>query len=517
MRKSFTLLLALFLSLAVHAQSEGMGVKSFRLLSNDMTANLQGTMRTDQNGHTAALIKVVTTLTGLSFDVGSMGVVDTQQEPGEVWVYVPFGVKRITIRHPQQGVLRDYYFPIAIAEAKTYEMVLTIGATQTIAEPVGSYLMMTVSPQEATVSIDDALQTTENGELTLLLPYGSHSYRVDATNYEPEVGIVEIGKEPRKLKVDLVMHKATLTVTCVDPEAQIFVNEEQKGVGNWSGQLHVGENIVEARKLGCRTEQDTVTLAKDEVREMTIKTPQPAYGQINLSTSPRGCEVYMDGKYLGKSPLIFSNIPIGKHRVDVYRARYLSQSKDVDIEEGESSVVSFNLYREESLNGDWKKLESMKTRVFFMGNYAYSLSPQHSVGLTLGGVKRVGFYLSATTNGRFLDADFTCDLDGNPVGTSPTYYTFTGDSETTHYTATGGVMYRIWKPFCLYAGVGYGHRSLLWKTKEGYLAEVTGYSHKGLALEAGLNFVFNHIAFSLGINSISFSYLEGKAGIGLVF
>ena len=104
--------------------AQNISVSSFRLLENDLDANTAGTMEKDQNGEVAALIKVVTTQTGFTFDGGALGIVKTLQKPGEIWVYVPRGLKKITISHSQLGVLRDYYLPMAVASARTYSIIL---------------------------------------------------------------------------------------------------------------------------------------------------------------------------------------------------------------------------------------------------------------------------------------------------------------------------------------------------------------------------------------------------------
>ena len=67
------LLIALLFPFTLNAQN--ISVKSFRLLETDLTANLEGTKEIDQNGETAALIKVITTETGFVFDVGMLGIV----------------------------------------------------------------------------------------------------------------------------------------------------------------------------------------------------------------------------------------------------------------------------------------------------------------------------------------------------------------------------------------------------------------------------------------------------------
>lgn len=145
----------------MYAQSGQMNVTSFRLLENDLTANTYGTQEIDFNGDVAALIRVVTTQTGFMFDNGSLGIVKVKQGVGEIWVYVPAKTQRLNIQHPQLGVLREYYLPIPIEKARTYELVLTAGAVKTVVEEDagGSYLVLTVTPPSAQLFIDDQLRS----------------------------------------------------------------------------------------------------------------------------------------------------------------------------------------------------------------------------------------------------------------------------------------------------------------------------------------------------------------------
>ena len=103
-------ILAIFLIIAIsETLFAEINVKSFRKLSNDLDARVNEPLK-DQNGDVCAIIKVVTTQTGFSFDCGQIGVVKTVAKTSEIWVYVPFGARRITISHPQLGLLRDYPF-----------------------------------------------------------------------------------------------------------------------------------------------------------------------------------------------------------------------------------------------------------------------------------------------------------------------------------------------------------------------------------------------------------------------
>ena len=64
----------------LNLSGQTIAISSFGLLESDLTANTAGTMETDQNGETAALIKVVTTQTGFTFDGGALGIVKTVQK-----------------------------------------------------------------------------------------------------------------------------------------------------------------------------------------------------------------------------------------------------------------------------------------------------------------------------------------------------------------------------------------------------------------------------------------------------
>ncbi|MBR5323588.1 MAG: hypothetical protein IKV14_02060, partial [Muribaculaceae bacterium] len=74
MKRIHTILL--FLTTIFCLQSQNMVVESFSLLPQDLTANVQGTSRFDQNTRkNAALIKIETTQKGFVFEGGSLGFV----------------------------------------------------------------------------------------------------------------------------------------------------------------------------------------------------------------------------------------------------------------------------------------------------------------------------------------------------------------------------------------------------------------------------------------------------------
>ena len=130
MKKILNVLLFFTLFSSLSAE---ISVKSFRKLENDLDARVNAPIK-DFSGDVSAIVKVVTTQTGFTFDCGQAGIVKTVNKPSEIWVYVPYGVKRITIMHPQLGQLRDWIFTQPIEKATVYEMVLITGKVITSVE-----------------------------------------------------------------------------------------------------------------------------------------------------------------------------------------------------------------------------------------------------------------------------------------------------------------------------------------------------------------------------------------------
>ena len=351
MYKQFLFASIVALATCLGAWAQGISVTSFKPLPDDLTANIAGSMEKDQNGEVAALIKVVTTQTGFTFEGGMAGIVKTKQEAGEIWVYVPHGIQKITIKHPQLGVLRNYYFPCAIDAARTYEMILASGEVRTVVtqDAGGSYLVISLQPKTAVVYIDDQLQENDgSGEMMKALTYGEHQYRVEANGYMPEAGIVTIGKEKKVLNIKLQSALATLTVNSTTPGTQIVVNEQVKGSGNWSSNLTPGMYIIEGRLDSHRSQKMSVTLGKQEQKAITIPALEPMYGMLDVSYKPIGAEVWLDGKQLGASPDLFRNILVGSHSLLIKKAGCAEHRETITIAEGEKKVVtgtlSTNLY-----------------------------------------------------------------------------------------------------------------------------------------------------------------------------
>lgn len=339
-----TIIILLVNLFCVLLQAQTINVKSFRMLDNDLTANTNGTYELDQNGEKAALIKVVTNQTGFSFDCGSLGVVKTMQKPSEIWVYVPRGVRRITISHPTLGVLRDYDFPVSVEGARTYEMVLTTDQVETIVkhDVGGQYLIMNVSPPSAIVNIDGVEVPVEGGVVTKLITYGKHNYSVSDPYYKEEQGVINMGKEKQTLNVSLTPNYGLLFIsTSPDHGASVYIDDNLSPAGTTpfqTSKLRKGNHNLRIKLALYETKDTTINVA-DGKSDVVIPM-SPLYGTVEV-TAPGGCHIYINDEDKG-SNLFKGRLTEGLYKIEARKDSYRPYETSMQIQKGETKSVSLS-------------------------------------------------------------------------------------------------------------------------------------------------------------------------------
>lgn len=157
-----------------------------------------------------------------------------------------------------------------------------------------------------------------------------------------------------------------------------------------------------------------------------------------------------------------------------------------------------------------------RPRVMVMPVMGFRTS-QMSYGLMVAAMRRTGGYIKAKYSLSNTPSD---DFECNDVGMSGEdceVQWYTGKTEKSRLSVTGGIVQRLWKPFYLYAGVGYGTRTLVWETVGGKWGKNKDHSLEGVEAEIGGILSAGPMVFSLGLQTNSFKYLEGNLGIGVIF
>lgn len=452
-----------FMLMVFGATAQSITVKSFQPLVGDMTTTSAEGKRIDQNNEVAALIKIVTTETGFTFEAGALGIVDSQQRNGEVWVWVPRASRKITILNQKFGVLRDYRYPVEIQADRTYEMVLE---TKAAPEPKPDdnivrqqYLIFQITPPDAVLEVDDQLWPVTEGTARKFVNFGTYTYRVQAPNYHPDAGRVTVddpnnkkivpvnlrpnfgwvevrggnaegamvyvdnayvGKAPCKsealksgehtvkivremyapyTEMVTVSDNETTTLSpkltadfarvtlAVDADAEIWVNEEKKGVRTWTGNLASGSYRIECRQASHETKAITVEITnKMEGQTITLSAPTPIYGSLNVESTPDFANIYIDGKPMGETPNFISQILIGSHELKLTKNGYADYTETITLAKGERKQVTviLNEKQGESRLVTETSLSNLFDQTFTVSGVSFIMKP------VLGGVFKMG-------------------------------------------------------------------------------------------------------------------------------
>ena len=158
--------------------------------------------------------------------------------------------------------------------------------------------------------------------------------------------------------------------------------------------------------------------------------------------------------------------------------------------------------------------ESKKIRTLVMPTIG--IGETMSYGIMVGVVRKWGGYVKAKYN--FVNQSTSVSAsDEGFINNTPSKAWFTGEDKASRFSVTAGAMYRITLPLYVYAGVGYGSKTLAWEMADGEWAEAADHSAQGFESEVGLIYRFQNFAVSAGVENTQGKYWEANIGVAVMF
>lgn len=211
--------------------------------------------------------------------------------------------------------------------------------------PAYGQLQLTSTPPGAEVYIDDDYKPAGMTPFTTeRLPKGKHTLQFRRASYKPLKQTVDVVGDASVQTISATLEPNFAEVSVLAPgNADIYINQELKGTGRWSGRLNTGLYTVEARKESHYSTRKTVDIKAGETTEILLEAPIPRYGTLNINTDPIGAKVFVDGEFLGETPNIFRNILAGARTLRVEKNGFVSESQTITIEEGKVTPLDLTL------------------------------------------------------------------------------------------------------------------------------------------------------------------------------
>lgn len=343
------ILLVIFVQLFVvgNVFAQDIEVKKFEPKEKDQTAVLNP--RKDINGVECGLVKVQLKEAGAEFEGNVMG--NVQFTGKEYLVYLPNGTKRLGIKHPDYLpttiVFADYGLKM-IASSTTYELSLKTTKKQVkVDNSKKGMAVFNIKPSNAILLIDGQVADGSGGAYALQLPYGTHYYTVKLKDFSINNQQVQIDNTAKNINVDLTEYFAKVDVSCKTEDAEILINNEQKGVGRWGGMMIPGKYTIEAQKEGCRPQSRQIELKDNDVVSVDFSALKTISGSLRVDFEPAGADVLLNGKKVGVTPLVLKDLPVGDYQLEIWKEYYVKEFATVKIREDQ----------EWNENGELKKTE----------------------------------------------------------------------------------------------------------------------------------------------------------------
>ena len=122
---------------------------------------------------------------------------------------------------------------------------------------------------------------------------------------------------------------APVKLTAHDPEAEIWVDLEKMGVGEWEGSLTMGFHLAEARKDGQQPVPVRLWIEDTFPQEITLEAPGAGYGLLNIHSNVADATIRVDGKDYGQTPRIVRLAATRSYKVTLSKDGYKACSRQV--------------------------------------------------------------------------------------------------------------------------------------------------------------------------------------------
>lgn len=335
--------------------------------------------------------------------------------------YMELQGARLYVDNKQVGTINSMPFDInsgkhAIRIAhplyQTYEQEVTIkDSTTTYLSPslVANFGMLTlkVPDRNASIYIDDVL--VGMGSYTDSVGAGQHVVECRRDKYRPTTKTIRVvtGENTTyELEPPTPIYSSVRIRTDNYLPVRVRIDDGRNSDENSEfsdDKVLIGHHTVYVTKKGYRSQQFDIDLQEGEPYERTISMEKVV--EVNFRSHPDVVSLYVDGTYLGKTPLTYV-ISAGKHHIKMELEKYSSYEGDNTFDK-DGDTFSKRLLR----------IYYGKTETYIEGGaQAVSLNAWYgAIGFYVHGFNLEGFYA-----GGFQKSDA---ISFNPVSSNYEYFT----------------------------------------------------------------------------------------------
>ncbi len=135
---------------------------------------------------------------------------------------------------------------------------------------------------------------------------------------------------------------SVLNIYSQPDSAEVYVDGTYQGVTPISLKLLPGMHSIRLKKDDYEEYTTSITLNPGDSKTISV-TLTPKFGYLMVYSTPTNAEVYVDGDYVGKTPLKGYKLSTGTHTIKLVRDGYEDYVKTVNINPGETTKIEATL------------------------------------------------------------------------------------------------------------------------------------------------------------------------------
>lgn len=136
---------------------------------------------------------------------------------------------------------------------------------------------------------------------------------------------------------------AAVHITAAEADAEILIDREPVAVGEWTGHLPRGYHVVSARKDGMESVARPLTVEDRWPQEILLETTQSGSGVVSIVSDVVDADIYIDGRYTGKTPLQLSLAAGRACRITLRKDGYRSAETTTVVRGNEMNRLYINM------------------------------------------------------------------------------------------------------------------------------------------------------------------------------
>lgn len=209
--------------------------------------------------------------------------------------------------------------------------------------PAFGYLNVTSSPENDAFVFIDGKNVGKTPYKSDRLASGEHKVRVMKEMFSAvEKTFTVTDGQTINAPMNMSANFVSVNIT-TDSESDIYVDNEKKGKGTWSGRLSDGAHALEARKVSHKPAIKNVQLVLGKNETIVIPNPEPIYGTLEVVSDPIGANIIIDGKNFGTTPRVLANVLIGTHELKLEKTGCAPVTKTITLDEINKLTVNEKL------------------------------------------------------------------------------------------------------------------------------------------------------------------------------